>query len=82
MNDPTESIRKQRIKEIESSNTSRAALESQYRRVWTTQELTSEFDVIGFMAPLVVVKRKSDQVAGSMEFATSPERLYFNFQPE
>ena len=45
---------------------------------WTTDELRKEFDVIGFMAPFVVVQRKSDGVKGSMEFTHSP-RVYFNF---
>jgi hypothetical protein len=48
---------------------------------WTTDELQRDFDVVGFMAPFVVVIRKSDGVKGSMEFRHSP-RVYFNFQPD
>jgi hypothetical protein len=45
---------------------------------WDTQQLQAEFEVIGFMAPFVVVRRKSDGVKGSMEFTHNP-RFYFNF---
>lgn len=53
---------------------------AKYGQVWTTQELTEEFQVIGFAAPLCVVRRKADGVKGSLEFQHSP-RLYFNFAP-
>ena len=66
--------------EINTEPGSRAALEAQYGQVWNTEELGETFEVIGFMAPLVVVKRKSDGVKGSLEFQHNP-RFYFNFQP-
>jgi hypothetical protein len=34
---------------------------------------------MGFAAPYVVVRRKSDGVKGSLEFTHHP-RVYFNFQ--
>ena len=43
--------------------------------------MTKDFEVIGFLAPLVVVRRRADRVKGSMEFQHMP-RLYFNFVPE
>ncbi|MEN6496500.1 MAG: hypothetical protein ABFD16_19615, partial [Thermoguttaceae bacterium] len=60
---------------------SREALEAEYGQVWTTQELGRDFDVLGFAAPLVVVRRKADGVRGSLEFQHNP-RFYFNFQAE
>jgi len=45
---------------------------------WSTDELRRDFEVIGFMAPFVVVKRKSDGAKGSLEFTHEP-RWYFNF---
>jgi len=48
------------------------------RKRWSTDELRAEFEVIGFMAPFVAVKRKADGVKGSLEFTHSP-RWYFNF---
>lgn len=46
----------------------------------TTDELREQFVVESFMAPFVVVRRKSDGVRGTMEFTHSP-RFYFDFAP-
>jgi hypothetical protein len=81
MSDPTEAIRRQRLAEINAQPGSREALEAQYGKVWDTQELAQEFEVIGFMAPLVVVRRKADGVKGSLEFQHFP-RWYFAFQAD
>ena len=80
-NDPTEPIRRQRLAEINADPGAREALQSQHGPVWDTNELRRDFDVLGFLAPLVVVRRKSDGVRGSLEFQHHP-RFYFNFQPE
>ena len=45
---------------------------------WTTTELQQDFEVTGFAAPYVVVRRRSDAVIGTLEFTHSP-RLYFGF---
>lgn len=45
---------------------------------WDTDQLRQDFDVLGFFAPYVVVKRKKDGAKGSMMFTHSP-RWYFNF---
>ena len=79
MPDSTESSRRKRLIEINAEAGTREALEAQYGKVWTTNELAEDFEVIGFMAPLVVVRRKADGVKGSLEFQHQP-RLYFNFQ--
>ena len=80
MSDETEPLRRARLAEINAQPGSREALELQYGMVWTTQELSEDFEVIGFMAPLVVVRRKSDGVKGSLEFQHQP-RYYFSFSP-
>lgn len=46
---------------------------------WSTDELTRDFEVIGFCAPFVVVKRRSDSVEGSLQFDHRPRR-YYNWQ--
>lgn len=79
MIDPTEPIRRERLAEINVQPGSRQALESQYGQVWDTEQLAEDFEVIGFLAPLVVCRRKSDGVKGSLEFQHEP-RFYFNFQ--
>lgn len=81
MSDPTESVRRERLVEINAEPGSRAALEATYGQVYDTDELAEEFEVIAFLAPLVVVWRKSDGKKGSLEFQHDP-RLYFNFQPQ
>ena len=80
MNDPTETIRRQRLVEINAEPGSREALEAKHGQVWDTDQLMEEFEAIGFMAPLIVVRRRSDGVKGSLEFQHSP-RLYFAFKP-
>jgi hypothetical protein len=78
--DVTEAARRERLAEINAEPGSREALEAQYGQVWDTQQLALDFEVIGFMAPLVVVRRKADGMKGSLEFQHRP-RLYFNFEP-
>lgn len=56
-------------------------LERHPEGVWDTQEMTSLFDVHSFLAPFVMVTRKSDGVRGSLEFQHRP-RFYFNFAPD
>jgi len=81
MSDQTELLRRERLAELNQGDTTRAELEEQYGQVWSTDEMTKDFDALGFMAPYIVVSRKSDGVRGSLEFRHSP-RYYFNFQAE
>lgn len=46
---------------------------------WTTEELTLEFEVVGFMAPFVHVRRRSDGKTGTLMFRHSP-RIYFGWE--
>jgi hypothetical protein len=78
MSDDTEDLRRQRLVEINSEPGSRAALEAKFGQVWDTEQLRQDFEVIGFLAPLVVVRRRSDGVKGSLEFQHQP-RFFFNF---
>ena len=80
MNDETEMARRRRLMEINLVPGSREALEAEHGQVWDTDQLMAEFEVIGFMAPVCVVRRRSDGVKGSVEFQHSP-RYYFSFQP-
>lgn len=79
VDDPTEELRRQRLAEINGAPGSREALEAVHGQVWDTEQLTKDFEVKGFMAPLVVVRRRSDNVKGSLEFQHNP-RFYFSFQ--
>lgn len=80
MSDPTENIRRQMVREINSEPNEREALEVQHGQVWDTKELGRDFIVEGFMAPFVMVKRKSDDQKGSLTFQHSP-RYYYSFTP-
>ena len=64
--------------ESPDAKTERQRLETSYGQVWDTAQLSEQFEVLGFMAPYVVVRRKSDGRKGSLEFQHSP-RFYFNF---
>ena len=80
MTDQTEPARRQMLAEINADPGSREALEDKHGQVWDTSQLQGDFEVVGFMAPLVVVRRKADGVKGSMMFQGSP-RFYFGFEP-
>ena len=62
-----------------SEEETRTTLEAEYGQVWDTRQLQVEFEVKGFLAPYVVVVRKSDNKKGSMEFTHYP-RFYFDFK--
>ena len=81
MSDPTEAIRRQQVAEINAEPGSREALEAKYGRVWDTKELQQDFEVLSFLSPYVVVKRRSDGRKGSLRFQHNP-RFYFEFQPD
>ena len=87
MEDPTEAIRISRVAELTSQvesndqDAERKRLEALHGQVWNTDELGHEFEVIGFAAPLVVVRRKSDGMKGSLEFQHRP-RFYFNWMEQ
>jgi hypothetical protein len=80
MIDETEGIRRQMLAEINAAPGSREYLEHKHGQVWDTSQLSEDFEVIGFAAPLVVVRRKCDGVEGSLMFPASP-RFYFGFEP-
>ena len=77
--DPTEAPRKQMLAEINAEPGSREYLEAKHGQVWDTGQLSDDFDVVGFMAPVVVVRRKADNQKGSLMFQHQP-RFYFGFE--
>ena len=79
MTDATASIRRTLQAVINAQPGSREALEAEHGQVWDSNQLSVDYDVIGFAAPLVVVKRKSDGRKGSLFFQASP-RFYFAFE--
>lgn len=81
MFDPTEQARRGMVEEINFAPLERPDLEKQYGQVWDTRELGDDFEVLGFLAPFVIVRRKSDGVKGSLMFQHLP-RFYFSFETE
>ena len=81
MIDPTETIRRALVAEINSHPQSRQDLEVLHGQVWDTAELARDFEVLRFAAPFVEVIRKKAQQSGSLEFQHSP-RFYYDFKPD
>jgi hypothetical protein len=81
VDDPTEAIRRQLAVVINESPRSRELLEAEFGRVWDSAQLPQDFDVLGFRAPFVVVRCRSDRRLGSLLFQSFP-RFYFAFVPD
>jgi hypothetical protein len=81
LTDPTEQIRREMVDDINRLPSERERLEQKYGQVWSTDELTSDFEVIGFLAPFVKVRRRTNGREGVMMFQHSP-RYYFSFKEE
>lgn len=76
-----EPVRMELVETINSGNEDRAAIEKEYGQAWDTNELQRDFEVVGFMAPYCIVRRKSDGKKGTIMFKHSP-RFYFGFRAE
>jgi hypothetical protein len=82
--DETEEVRRKRLAvingavESQHTDSERQRLEAKYGQVWDTAQLLQAFEVLGFVAPFVVVRRRPDGCKGSLEFQHHP-RFYFNF---
>lgn len=75
-----EELRRNMTDSINRLMLNRQEAEGRYGAVWDTQQLREKFEVLGFCAPVVVVRRKSDGTHGSLMFQHKP-RFYFNFEP-
>ncbi len=76
-----ENARRQLVGELNAVPKGRAELEAEHGEVWNLDELRRDFEPIGFLAPFVMVKRRSDGVVGSLMFQHAP-RFYFYFLPD
>ncbi len=81
MIDSTETVRRDLAVKINSKPKERAALEARHGHVWSASELANDFEVVGFCAPFVVVRRKIDNRLGSLLFQHHP-RYYFAFKDD
>jgi hypothetical protein len=78
--DPTESLRRKLVEHGVADRCAEAA-EKSGEPTWTTEELQRDFEVLGFLMPMVVVRRRADGVMGCLMFRHSP-RLYFGWQKD
>ena len=79
--DSTEGIRRIEQAAINAAAGERAAMEARHGRVWDTAELRADYEVRGFMAPYVVVRRLSDGAVGSLQFQHHP-RYYWGWEQD
>jgi hypothetical protein len=78
--DPTEDTRRTMIN-TGQPQVDLAVEEAAGAPTWDTAALQRDFEAIGFAAPFIVVRRRSDGVKGTLEFTHNP-RLYFGWTPE
>jgi hypothetical protein len=77
MADPTAQARREMI----TAGQPHADLAADQGQTWTTDELARDFEVLGFAVPFAVVRRRSDEAKGSLEFTHHP-RVYFGWWPD
>lgn len=78
--DATEDLRRAMLRDgVPAADLAKA--EATEEPTWDTETLRRDFEVLGFSAPFVVVRRRSDGAKGSLEFTHRP-RVYFNWQEE
>lgn len=79
MTDPTEAWRRDRVAEINGlPGTHEQLLKQHGEPVLATAEMTARFEVLGFMAPFVMVRERATGKKGTLEFQHRP-RFYFNW---
>lgn len=49
---------------------------------WDTEAMRAEFEPLGFAAPYIVVRRRSDGAKGTLEFTHGPPRIYFAWKAD
>jgi hypothetical protein len=81
MADLLATLRRRRLVEINSMPADRETLVLRHGQVWDPEELARDFEVLGFLAPFVVVRRRADGQLGSLEFQHEP-RCYFRFEAD
>jgi hypothetical protein len=55
------------------------AIQEEGGECWSTEEVTQEFDILGFMAPYCVAVRKETGKKGALAFVHRP-RIYYGWQ--
>ena len=79
--DVTEAMRREMLAWINREPQTIEELRYRHGAAWSTATLVQDFEVLGFAAPLVVVKRRIDGQLGSLFFQHQP-RVYFGWQSD
>lgn len=79
MHDATE-LRRRLASRLNAPARERGDLAAQYGDIWNADELHRDFEVVGFLAPFVRVRRRADGVEGLLMFQHQP-RYCFAFEP-
>lgn len=74
----TDDIRREMVESGQPAVDLLETLSGNTPQTWDTEQLRADFEVVGFAAPFVVVKRRSDGAKGTLEFTHSP-RVYFGW---
>ena len=69
--------RRKRQHKAQPEPKTREQLEREHGQVWDTAELAKEFVVTSIIRPLIVVRRKADDVVGTLTVQEKP-RLYLS----
>lgn len=69
-----------RQQEMQPAPKTREELEREHGQVWDTAELAREFVVTAIIRLLIVVRRKADDVVGTLTVQEKP-RIYYGFEP-
>lgn len=76
--DSHEQDRRDMTAEVNAIAGSKQVLEKLHGQVWDTAEMQTDFEVLTFRAPFIVVRRRADLALGSLVFQHRP-RFYFGF---
>jgi hypothetical protein len=77
MKDPTEAVRRMMI---ETDAPARDLQRWKGKHI-DTETLRRDYEVLGFLAPFVLLRRKADGKRGQMEFTHQP-RVYFDWRED
>jgi len=58
----------------------RSELETLHGRVWGTAELARDYILTAICFPQVIVRRKTDNVVGTLRYQQGPPLLYYDFK--
>ena len=72
--DETEHTNRSVCEQLKDEREWRVALEVIYGEVWDTSDLKRDFNVIGFLVPLVAVRRKDNGEEGTLELIAARSR--------